>query len=82
MKVTVPAGIASAPGTVVITSGSKRLCVIGLVHNQGSCSLTAKELPVGSHTVTAGYVGSSKLQASASRGHTVLVTRPPSSAKS
>ena len=82
VKVTVPAGIASAPGIVVITSGSKRLCVIGLVHNQGSCSLTAKELPVGSHTVTAGYVGSSKLQASASRGHTVLVTRPPSSAKS
>ncbi len=76
VRVAVPAGIANAPGTVVVMNGSKKVCVVDLVHSKGSCSLSASALAVGSHSITARYQGSNKLQESASRKVTLLITKP------
>jgi len=76
VRVAVPAGIANAPGTVVVMNGSKKVCVVDLVHSKGSCSLGASALAVGSHSITARYQGSNKLQESASRKATLLITKP------
>ncbi len=74
-RVVVPAGMPFAGGSVVVMSGSKRLCVITLLHGTGSCALSASELTVGSHSVSADYQGSKELLASVSPGRTVTVTK-------
>ena len=74
-RVTVPTGAAPATGTVEVTSGSKRLCVITLVRGKGTCSLSSSELAVGTHQISGLYQGSSQLQASTSPGRSLLVTK-------
>ncbi len=74
-QVTVPAGMPAATGEVIVSSGSARLCVITLSRGKGSCSLTASELSVGSHSITARYVGSTDLALSASPSRTLKVTK-------
>jgi hypothetical protein len=77
-KVGVGPGLSPASGDVVISSGSQRLCVINLVRGKGSCSLTASELSVGRHSISARYEGSSSLEGSESRSQTLIITRAPS----
>jgi hypothetical protein len=74
-RVTVGTDLPPAGGQVVILSGSHRLCAINLVRGKGSCSLTASELSVGRHSISARYEGSSELAASVSRGQTMNVTK-------
>ncbi|MFZ2056504.1 MAG: Ig-like domain repeat protein, partial [Acidimicrobiales bacterium] len=74
-QVAVPAGMAYASGTVVVTSGSRSLCTITLIRGKGTCSLTATELPVGSYQISARYEGSNELKASTSPGKKLVVTK-------
>ena len=64
MEVAAPAAVGFAKGTVLVTSGSKVLCSVVLVHGKGSCLLAPAELPVGSHRVSARYEGSPELHGS------------------
>jgi len=80
-RVGVPRGMSQTPGTVLVKSGSKRLCVIDLVHGKGSCSLGASELLVGRYSISAQYQGSNKLQVSVSRKQTLTITKPTTSHK-
>jgi hypothetical protein len=74
-QVAVPAGMAYASGTVTVTSGSKRLCTITLIRGKGTCSLSVKELPVGTYEISARYGGSSELQPSTSLRRKLVVTK-------
>jgi len=76
-RVTAPSGLSPAGGVVVVSTGSKRLCVIDLVRGKGSCALTASELAVGSHMISALYQGSSQLQGSSAPGRLLVVTKAP-----
>jgi hypothetical protein len=67
--------MAYASGTVTVTSGSKRLCTITLIRGKGTCSLSVKELPVGTYEISARYGGSSELQPSTSLRRKLVVTK-------
>ncbi len=78
VQVRAPSWMPAAGGTVVLTSGAKRLCVVTLKRGKGSCSLSASELPVGSYSVTAVYQGSTDLSGSTSSGRSLNVTKAKS----
>ena len=64
VDVVAPGGLGFATGTVLVTSGSRTICAIALVHGKGSCLLARGALPVGSHRISARYEGSSELHGS------------------
>jgi hypothetical protein len=74
-RVGVGAGVPYATGTVVVMTGTQKLCRITLVHGKGSCSLTASELKVGSYPISLHYAGSSDLRASSSRAEMLVVSK-------
>jgi hypothetical protein len=75
VSVNVPAGVPYATGTVAVTTGSRKLCTIKLVHGKGACLLTPSELPPGSYLVSASYVGSGTLRGARSARHLLVVKR-------
>lgn len=62
-------------GTVTVRSGSTVICTVSLGGGKGSCTLAAKRLPVGRHSLTAGYAGSVGYSGSTSAAKTVTVVR-------
>jgi hypothetical protein len=66
MSVTVsPEFTAPAPtGKVTISDGKTTLCVLALLSDKGSCSLSSKELKPGTYHLVATYGGSSEFTGS------------------
>ena len=60
-------------GTVTIKSGTGTVCTITLASAKGSCTLTASQLAVGTHTLTATYNGNSYYNPSTSAKETLTV---------
>jgi hypothetical protein len=59
-------------GTVTVRSGTATVCTITLASAKGSCTLTARELRVGTHTLIATYNGDYNSSASAKKTLTVV----------
>jgi Bacterial Ig-like domain (group 3) len=64
-------------GTVTISSGGTAVCVITLSNGSGSCALSARVLPLGTHALSATYGGNSEFTESASPAVSLSV-RPES----
>lgn len=62
-------------GTVKVAASTVTLCVITLSSGKGSCDLSSKKLPVGTHHLVATYSGSKNLLASASSTETLSVAK-------
>lgn len=62
-------------GEVTVKSGKVTVCTITLTAGQGSCTLTARELPVGTRTMTGVYGGSSDFTGAASARKTLKVVK-------
>jgi hypothetical protein len=60
-------------GTVTITSGTVTICRIRLAADPGSCVLTARQLPVGTDTLTATYSGNPYYLGSAASKNVAVV---------
>jgi hypothetical protein len=74
LTVAVTASIPGTPaGRVAIKVGRTAVCVITLTSGKGWCRLGAKRLPVGTHTLTAVYQGSTDYAGSASAKKTLTV---------
>ena len=73
-SVTVTAGLGAPDGAVLVESGTTTVCVIGLVSGVGSCTLAPKVLGVGSHALTAYYLGLPQFRTSASAERILKVT--------
>jgi hypothetical protein len=65
-------------GTVAVRSGQLTLCVIRLVHAQGSCSPSSRALPPQAHpySVLSFYSGNARFSASTSRSWFLQVVPP------
>jgi hypothetical protein len=75
LTVKVIAQYAGTPGgTVTITAGRVRICVITLKLTTGSCRLGARTLHVGTYQVLAAYGGNPDFKASASPKKPLTVT--------
>jgi hypothetical protein len=72
---TVTAGLGAPDGAVLVESGTTVVCVIGLVSGAGSCTLPPKVLGVGTHALTAHYLGLPQFRTSASATATLKVTQ-------
>ena len=76
LTVAVTAQYSGTPGgKVTIKTGTVTVCVITLASGRGSCTLTARQLPAGTHTLVAAYRGSSDFTSSASAGRTLTVVK-------
>jgi Bacterial Ig-like domain (group 3) len=74
LSVAVTARFSGVPsGSVTIKSGTGRVCTIRLASAKGSCKLTARQLAVGTHTLTATYNGSGYYNPSTSARKTLKV---------
>ena len=62
-------------GTVTVKSGTTTVCTITLGSGKGSCTLSAKKLPTGAHTLSASYSGSSDFTSSTSARKTLTVAK-------
>jgi hypothetical protein len=62
-------------GTVTIKKSATTLCVIKLSSGKGSCTLSAKNLKVGTYHVVATYDGSKSYQGSTSAKVTLIVAK-------
>jgi hypothetical protein len=62
-------------GTVTVRSGSATVCTITLGSGKGSCTLSAKKLPVGTHAWVASYSGSSDFTSSTSASKSLTVVK-------
>ena len=60
-------------GTVTVKSGTTTVCTITLGSAKGSCTLSARKLPTGAHTLSASYSGSSDFTGSTSARKTLTV---------
>ena len=65
----------SPTGSVMLTAGTRQLCTITLVSGLGTCWLSASELVVGTHLVSATYSGSDEYFVSTT-ARSVVVARP------
>lgn len=74
VQVTAATG-ASPTGQVAIRTGATRICTLTLASGKGSCTLAASELAVGSHQLTASYLGDATDARSTSATRTLTVTR-------
>jgi len=73
--VTVRPAFAGTPsGTVVVKSGTKRLCTVTLSGGSGTCSPFAKALAVGTDPVVARYTGSTDFRPSTSASASLTVS--------
>ncbi|MHB1777924.1 MAG: Ig-like domain repeat protein, partial [Acidimicrobiales bacterium] len=73
--VTVRPAFAGTPtGSVVVKSGTKRLCTVTLSGGSGTCSPFAKALPAGADPVVARYTGSTDFRPSTSASATLTVS--------
>jgi hypothetical protein len=76
ISVQVRARDGSTPGgKVTVRAGTIRLCLITLSSGTGRCTLTARQLRVGTYQLVASYPGSAQLARSASAKVTLVVTR-------
>jgi hypothetical protein len=62
-------------GTVTVKAGTATVCVIKLAGGNGTCTLRASQLRVGSYQLTAAYGGSQVYSASTSARHPLTVTK-------
>jgi hypothetical protein len=62
-------------GSVMLTAGTRQLCTITLVSGLGTCWLSARELAVGTHLVSATYSGSDEYFLSTTT-QSLVVARP------
>jgi hypothetical protein len=62
-------------GTVTVTQSTTTLCVIKLSGAKGSCTLSAKKLPVGTYSLVATYGGSANFKGSTSTKETLTVIK-------
>lgn len=62
-------------GTVTVKAGTATVCVITLAGGNGTCTLKASQLRVGSYQLTAAYGGSQVYSASTSARHPLTVTK-------
>jgi Big-like domain-containing protein len=62
-------------GTVTVKAGTATVCVIKLAGGNGTCTLKASQLRIGSYQLTAGYGGSQVYSASTSAKHPLTVTK-------
>jgi hypothetical protein len=62
-------------GTVTVRTGSTTLCTFALSSGKGYCTLSAKRLSVGKHSLNAGYAGSVGFSTSASSAKTVTIVK-------
>jgi hypothetical protein len=62
-------------GTVTIKQAATTLCTITLSSGKGSCTLSAKKLPVGTYYLVARYGGSANFGSSASVTETLTVAK-------
>jgi hypothetical protein len=60
-------------GKVTVKAGPTTVCVITLKSGKGSCTLAARKLPAGTHTLTAAYPGSADFARSAATKKTLSV---------
>lgn len=60
-------------GKVVIKAGTRTLCTISLAHGAGSCSLAARELRTGRHTIVASYGGNWEFRSATSKPKSLTV---------
>ena len=60
-------------GRVTVAARQGTLCVITLTNGKGSCTLTAKKLPVGSYTAKASYTGGTTYAGSATAKNLTVV---------
>jgi len=74
-RVADPAKAPLATGRIAVTTGSRTLCTITLVHGEGTCSPTDAALPPGSYLVFANYAGSAELLPSKSSTKALVITR-------
>ena len=74
LSVTVTAQAGTAPGKVTVASGTKVVCTIALTAGKGSCTLTAKQLPVGTYHLVATYPGAFGFAKSVSGSKKLVVT--------
>jgi hypothetical protein len=74
ISVTVTAKVGTAGGKVIVTSGTRTICAITLKSGQGSCTLTAKQLPKGTYDLVATYPGAFGFAKSASTSRKLVVT--------
>lgn len=71
--VTVTSASGTPAGTVSIKTGNAVVCTITLKSGKGSCTLSAKKLPVGTHNLTATYSGAAAYTASTAPEKTLKV---------
>ena len=71
----VPQYSGSPTGSVTVRTPGAVVCVIKLSAGGGSCQLSAKELPAGSHPLSATYPGDTNFRASASTQQTLNVSK-------
>jgi hypothetical protein len=62
-------------GTVTIKESTTTLCAISLSGAKGSCTLSAKKLPVGAYSLVATYGGSANFKGSTSAKETLTVAK-------
>ena len=62
-------------GTVTVKAGNSTLCTFSLSSGKGGCTLSAKRLSVGKHSLTASYAGSVGFSGSASAARVVTVLK-------
>jgi Bacterial Ig-like domain (group 3) len=76
LTVTVTPQYSGTPsGKVTIKAGTATICTITLASGKGSCTLTARQLRVGTYTLAASYPGSSDFTSSTSARKTLTVVR-------
>ncbi len=76
LTVTVSPQYSGTPaGKVTIKSGTATLCAITLTSGKGSCTLTAKQLPIGGHILVATYPGNGNFKSSVSAKKTLTVVK-------
>ena len=63
-------------GQVMVTAGSTKVCVITLTSGTGSCKLSARQLSLGTHRLSAAYSGAAEFLPSASAAKVLRVTKP------
>jgi hypothetical protein len=74
LTVTVSPQYSGTPGgKVTVKSGTTVVCTITLVSGKGNCTLSARKLPKGTHTLTARYRGSADFTSSTSAKKTLTV---------
>jgi hypothetical protein len=76
LTVAVTAQYGTVPGTkVAIRSGQTVLCTPALAAGKGTCTLTARQLRLGTYTLTVAYPGNANFAGSASARKTLTITR-------